>query len=373
MTAMMMRRYMPHALMVLAQLFFTLLYFIAEAAFNRGLNSFVYVTYRHLLAACILCPFAYFKEKTLRPKMTPMLFLEIFVLSLVGGSLTLNMYFSSLKYTSPTFVTSMLNTVASITFVVAVVLRLEIVDVRTLRGLAKIAGTAVSLAGVTTISLYRGAAVKRPWRAPAVHVHGIGGAGHVEPHESWVKGSLLALASCICWSICFILQASSIKRYPAKLSLTAWTSLVGGLQSAAFAAFVQRDARDWLVGFGLNFWAIVYAAIACNGLTVVIQLWCNREKGPVFVAMFNPLLTVMVALLAYFVFGENLYVGSVIGGLLVILGLYMLLWGKDKDQEQHVSSSSEEGKEQEHPHGHDELDLHYSVSLREAAVGRGRP
>lgn len=54
---------MPHALMVLAQLFFTLLYFIAEAAFNRGLNSFVYVTYRHLLAACILCPFAYFKEK----------------------------------------------------------------------------------------------------------------------------------------------------------------------------------------------------------------------------------------------------------------------------------------------------------------------
>ncbi|ONL98945.1 WAT1-related protein [Zea mays] len=336
MTAMMMRRYMPHALMVLAQLFFTLLYFIAEAAFNRGLNSFVYVTYRHLLAACILCPFAYFKEKTLRPKMTPMLFLEIFVLSLVGGSLTLNMYFSSLKYTSPTFVTSMLNTVASITFVVAVVLRLEIVDVRTLRGLAKIAGTAVSLAGVTTISLYRGAAVKRPWRAPAVH-------------------------------------ASSIKRYPAKLSLTAWTSLVGGLQSAAFAAFVQRDARDWLVGFGLNFWAIVYAAIACNGLTVVIQLWCNREKGPVFVAMFNPLLTVMVALLAYFVFGENLYVGSVIGGLLVILGLYMLLWGKDKDQEQHVSSSSEEGKEQEHPHGHDELDLHYSVSLREAAVGRGRP
>jgi hypothetical protein len=44
-------------------------------------------------------------------------------------------------------------------------------------------------------------------------------------------------------------------------------------------------------------------------LTVVIQLWCNREKGPVFVAMFNPLLTVMVALLAYFVFGENLYVG----------------------------------------------------------------
>jgi uncharacterized membrane protein len=68
-------------------------------------------------------------------------------------------------------------------------------------------------------------------------------------------------------------------------------------------------------------------------LTVVIQLWCNKKKGPVFVTMFNPLLTVMVTTLAYFIFGENLHVGSVIGGVLVILGLYMLLWGKDRDQE----------------------------------------
>jgi hypothetical protein len=44
-------------------------------------------------------------------------------------------------------------------------------------------------------------------------------------------------------------------------------------------------------------------------LTVVIQLWCNKKKGPVFVTMFNPLLTVMVTTLAYFIFGENLHVG----------------------------------------------------------------
>jgi drug/metabolite transporter (DMT)-like permease len=61
--ALMMMRYTPHALMILAQVFFTLLYFITEAAFNGGLNPYVYVTYRYLLAACILCPFAYFYEK----------------------------------------------------------------------------------------------------------------------------------------------------------------------------------------------------------------------------------------------------------------------------------------------------------------------
>ena len=37
--------------------------------------------------------------------------------------LTLNMYFASFKYTSATFVASVVNTIPSITFVIAIVLR----------------------------------------------------------------------------------------------------------------------------------------------------------------------------------------------------------------------------------------------------------
>jgi hypothetical protein len=79
---------------------------------------------------------------------------------------------------------------------------MEIVNVRSLRGVAKIAGAMVSFAGVTTTSIYKGEAIRSLWKAP-VHIHGSGVAA---AHESWVKGSLLAVASCICWSICFILQ-----------------------------------------------------------------------------------------------------------------------------------------------------------------------
>lgn len=42
-----------------------------------------------------------------------------------------------------------------------------------------------------------------------------------------------------------------------------------------------------------------------------------------------------------------MHICSVIGGVLVILGLYMLLWGKDKDDQEHKA-----GKE----HQPDELD-----------------
>uniref|UniRef100_A0ACD5TUN6 Uncharacterized protein n=1 Tax=Avena sativa TaxID=4498 RepID=A0ACD5TUN6_AVESA len=330
------RRYAPHNMMIMVQLCYTLMYFVTEAAFNQGLNPYVYVTYRHLLVAVMLWPFAYYHEKKLRPKMTWMLFLEINVLSLLGVSLTLNMYFTSLKYTSPTFVSSLVNTISSITFVIAIVLRMEIVDMKSARGLAKVAGTVVSFAGVTTMTLYKGAAIASPWKAP-LYIP----AGSSAVHDGWLKGSFLAVASCVCWSIWYVMQASSLKRYPAELSLTAWMATVGGVQSVAFTLFLQHQKEDWLIGFGLNFWCIIYSGIACSGFTVFAQLWCTEKKGPVFVTMFNPLCTIMVAILAYIIFGENLYVGSIIGGVVVIAGLYMLLWGKDRDQEYNASSQEQ--------------------------------
>jgi len=34
--------------------------------------------------------------------------------------------------------------------------------------------------------------------------------------------------------------------------------MVGGIQSAVFAVFMQHKLEDWLIGFGLKFWCIVY-------------------------------------------------------------------------------------------------------------------
>ena len=79
---------------------------------------------------------------------------------------------------------------------------MEIVDVKSARGLAKIAGTAVSFAGVTTMTLYKGAAITSPWKAPIRIPSGEAAA----THDGWLKGALLAVASCVCWSIWYIMQ-----------------------------------------------------------------------------------------------------------------------------------------------------------------------
>ncbi|MCE3049969.1 hypothetical protein HAX54_046223 [Datura stramonium] len=178
----MMEKFKPHLLMILTQIFYTFLYFITEASFNHGMNPHVYVTYRHIVGGLVMLPFVFLEKK--RPKLTMILLLEFFVLSLMGVSLTLNMYFVSLNFTSPTFVAAMINTIAALTFVLAVIFRLEIVNVRDPRGMAKIIGTLVSLAGVMTMTLYKGVALKNLWQ-PLIYIH----QGNNVVEGKWVKGS----------------------------------------------------------------------------------------------------------------------------------------------------------------------------------------
>lgn len=55
--------YKPHMFMILSQIGWTLLYFITEASFNHGMNPYVYITYRHVVAGVVMFPFAYFLER----------------------------------------------------------------------------------------------------------------------------------------------------------------------------------------------------------------------------------------------------------------------------------------------------------------------
>ncbi|KAK4266127.1 hypothetical protein QN277_027094 [Acacia crassicarpa] len=321
------RKFKAHFLMILVQLGYSIVTFITEASFEHGLNPYVYVTYRSIVAGLALLPFAFFLERKTRPKLTLALFFEIFVLSLLGVSSSANLYFASLKYTNPTFVTILYNTLASITFIIAVILRVEVINLRNPRSIAKVLGTVVSLGGVMIVTLYRGPIIRNIW-PPLIHIH-----KNNNIHEEWFKGSLLVIASCVALALWYIMQACSLKRYPAQLSLTTWMCLIGGAQSAVFTVLMEHNKSAWTVGFNIDLWAILYSGVVSTGLLTFVQLWCTEEKGPVFVTMFSPLLTVFVVLLSYFVVGDQLYLGCIVGAILVVIGLYSLSWGKEEEQD----------------------------------------
>ncbi|CAN1133780.1 WAT1-related protein At4g08300 [Linum perenne] len=230
----------------------------------------------------------------------------------------MNMYFLSLKYTSPTFIASMVNIIVPLTFAIAVVLRLESFDLRDPRGVAKVLGTLISLSGVMTMTIYKGPTVQQFWH-PLIHEARLGKVATDDYHQNWLMGSVLMVTSCV-------------KRYPARLSLTTWMSALGTAQSAVFTVIVEREKAAWMIGFNIDLWSTIYGGVVISGFVIFIQLWCTDEKGPVFVTVFGPLTTILVAILAYFIVGENLYLGSIVGAAIVIVGLYLLLWGKEDDE-----------------------------------------
>ncbi|XP_022958777.1 WAT1-related protein At4g08300-like isoform X3 [Cucurbita moschata] len=300
------KKFKPHILIILTEFGYTFLYFFTDASFKHGMNPHIHVTYRQIVATIALFPFAYFLERKSRPRITMTLFLEIFVLSLFG---------------------------------------LEVVDLRNPRGIAKVLGTLVSLGGAMVMTFYKGPIIRNLWH-PLIHMQHTA-THHV--HENWLKGSVLTVSSCISWALSYIMQAFTLKRYPAQLSLTTWMNLIGAAQTGVFALLTQHKPGVWKVGINIDLWCIIYAGIVGSALVVYIQLWCTEKKGPVFATMYSPLGAVLVALLAYFVLGQRLYVGSIVGGVIVVVGLYLLLWGKEDEHMLQDDSIASKNVSQDEP------------------------
>lgn len=68
--------------------------------------------------------------------------------------------------------------------------------------------------------------------------------------------------------------------------------------------------------------------IVVSGSVVIVISWCIRMRGPLFVSVFNPLQLLLVAVFAYLFLDEKLYFGSVFGAVLIVCGLYAVLWSK---------------------------------------------
>ncbi|KAJ4797108.1 WAT1-related protein [Rhynchospora pubera] len=80
-----------------------------------------------------------------------------------------------------------------------------------------------------------------------------------------------------------------------------------------------------------------------------MQVWCVEKKGPVFFAIWQPLCLLVTLACSSFFLGEIVKLGSVLGGLLMVGGLYSVLWGKQRDIIEEKQSTEKEIKCQELP------------------------
>jgi drug/metabolite transporter (DMT)-like permease len=114
---------------------------------------------------------------------------------------------------------------------------------------------------------------------------------------------------------------------------------MSALQSALFALCFDRDLVQWRLAFDIRLLAVVYTGVLASGVMLVVLSWCVKRRGPLFASVFNPMMLVVVAVLSSLLLGEELHLGSVLGAVLIVLGLYAVLWGKGRE-----AAAAEHGK-----------------------------
>ncbi|KAF8667109.1 hypothetical protein HU200_053293 [Digitaria exilis] len=281
------------------------MYVVSKAAFNHGMSTFVFIFYRQAAATVLLLPLAIVLERK----------------KLQEAKNNQN-----------------------------AACRLEVVRLRSPSGMAKAAGVALCLAGVLTIALYTG-----PFMSPVNHHRafaGSGGAAHENSSSSskgtWIKGTFLMLLSNTTWSLWIVLQASLLKEYPNKLLSTLVQCLMSTAQSFLLAVAVVRDPTAWKLRLDVGLLAVGYSGLVVTGVSFYLQAWCIEKRGPVFLAMSNPLGLLLTIFCSSFFLGEIVHLGSLIGSGLLVAGLYSVLWGKSKDNLHHQQPPSDEPEAPKH-------------------------
>ncbi|KAF4361213.1 hypothetical protein F8388_011204 [Cannabis sativa] len=211
-----------------------------------------------------------------------------------------------MKYTSASYTSAIMNAVPSVTFLIAVVFRIERIRIKEIRSQAKVIGTIVSFSGALLMTLYKGPVVDLFWTRTTAHqstdlTH--------SSDKNWVLGTIFILIGCVAWSCFYVLQSITVKKYPAELSLSTLICLSGALQSTALALVVEHHPSAWAVGWDSRLLAPLYTGIVSSGITYYVQGLVMKTRGPVFVTAFNPLCMVIVAILASIILAEKIHLG----------------------------------------------------------------
>ncbi|CAI0470188.1 unnamed protein product [Linum tenue] len=311
------------ALMVVINFAFAVVNVLFKKVLDGGTNQMVIIIYRLAISAIFLGPIGYYRERKSRTKLTGSILCQLFFGALIGLTLCQYLFLLGLKYTSAAFSCAFLNTVPVNTFLLAIPFGIEKVNLGSSGGRAKVLGALICMTGAILLSVYQG--------APLTDSHSKYVTPDAENSKKWVLGSILLIGGCLSWSSWFLIQAHVLKSYPCQYSSITILTFFASIQTAILSLAIERDASMWILKGKLEILTIVYSGIVGSGLCYVGMSWCVKQKGPVFTAAFTPFTQIFAAMFDFSILHEQLFVGSVIGSAIVVIGLYILLWGKSKE------------------------------------------
>ncbi|XP_028095828.1 WAT1-related protein At3g28050-like isoform X6 [Camellia sinensis] len=264
-----------------------------KEATSHGLTKFTFVFYSNSLAALILLPTSFLLHSCT---------------SQVVGNV-------AVQITPASFSTAIMNLVPGFTFTLAVIFRLEQADFKSSSTLAKSIGTIVSIVGALIVTLYKG---------PSLLM--------TATQYNLVLGAFLLTIECLSSSAYIITQAFLLTEFGAELIIVFFFSFFVAIMTGILSLVMERDPAAWSLLPSVKLLSILFSGIVGSSIQASILLWCLRQRGPLFTAVFPPLGIVISTVVGIIIFGDILYLGSVVGSIIIVIGFYSVMWGKSKEQ-----------------------------------------
>ncbi|XP_058094098.1 WAT1-related protein At3g18200-like isoform X2 [Magnolia sinica] len=228
--------------MVFVQIITSTYVVMSKVILIQGTSSTVFLVYQFMLATIVMGALALILERKNRPPLKIPILCWIFLLALVGITLTQNLLSACLYYISSTIEAAVLNMIPVFTYIISIISREEKLEINTLWGKGKVFGTLVSVTGALTLILWHGSAV-------VLLTSNLG---------EWVLGLAMVVAGVLAFSTWIILLRPISMRYPAELSMTALMFFFATLQTMVVAAITSHKASKWSLKWDLELLNIVF-------------------------------------------------------------------------------------------------------------------
>ncbi|XP_047338926.1 WAT1-related protein At5g47470-like [Impatiens glandulifera] len=290
------------------------------------LNPLTIVIFSTFVTFFVLSPPSIYLERSKWPtKFNFRLFLQLVLMSFGGVTIFQILFLKGIMLTSPAIATAMPNLAPGLIFIIAATFKLEKIKLSCIYSKVKIVSILLCVIGALTMSIMQS-------NSPMPKINRLSNSP-ISFDSNRIIGCIYLMAAVFILSCNIVLQAKTLVEFPAPISICAITSFIGATMTMSIELY-QNHKLDFGTPQVINTKDLIGLCLLggiIGGVSNSFGGWAMKKKGPVLVSMFTPISTVVSAIISFFTFGEVLSSSSLIGMMVMFMGLYMFLWAKSKE------------------------------------------
>ncbi|XP_042021557.1 WAT1-related protein At3g28050-like [Salvia splendens] len=321
-------------------------------AADGGMSRHVFLVYAYGVAALLLLlPSLFFSRRRSRvlPSLNSSILLKMFLLGAVGYASQI-MGYTGINYGSPTLASAMSNLAPAFTFLLAVIFRMEKVELSSRTSRAKLAGTIISISGAFVVTFYKGPTINDSFSPSPPSLHQL---VLESPRSDWIIGSLFLTVEYMLVPVWYILVTHIMKEYPSEFTIIFFYTSSVSVLAAIAGTFAEPDSSKWMIRPNVALVSMLCSGVFNCCINNSVHSWALHLRGPIYVAMFKPLSIAIAAAMGVVFLGDTLYLGSIIGATIIVIGFYTVMWGKAQEEFGEIvietTTDLESSTDQNHP------------------------